>query len=60
MFCHVGGLITIYLGIVVIFMDLANGDFRHIQVGIFIGATGYALVKIAAKIAAILASEQRT
>lgn len=58
LFCHVGGLITMCLGIVVIFMDLTQGDFRHIQVGIFICATGYAFVKISARIAAILASEQ--
>jgi hypothetical protein len=58
LFCHVGGLITVYLGIIVVFMDMIGGDFRHIQVGIFICATGYALVKISAKIAAILFTER--
>lgn len=57
---HIGGLTTIYLGIIVIFLDLMNNDFRHIQVGIFICATGYAFVKIAAKSAAILTSERKS
>lgn len=55
---QVSGMITIILGIVVIGMDVAHGDFRHVQVGIFIGATGYSFVKIAEKIAAILISEK--
>ncbi len=58
LFCHVGGLITMCLGIVVIFMDLINSDFRHVQVGIFICATGYAFVKISAKLSTVLAAEK--
>ncbi|MBI5416043.1 MAG: hypothetical protein HZA29_04435 [Candidatus Omnitrophica bacterium] len=56
--CHIGGVMTLGLGAVVIFMDIINGDFRHIQVGIFICATAYAFVKISSKIAGILAEEQ--
>lgn len=58
LFCHMGGLVTIVLGIVVVFMDIINGDFRHIQVGIFICAVGYAFVKISAKISNILLTEK--
>ena len=58
LFCHIGGVITLGLGGVVIFMDIVNGDFRHIQVGIFICATAYAFVKISSKIAVILAGEK--
>ena len=57
---QIGGLITIYLGIIVIFMDLINSDFRHAQVGIFICVTGYAFFKIAARSAAILLSERKS
>jgi hypothetical protein len=55
---HISGSITIFLGMVVIAMDLINSDFRHIQVGIFICAAGYAFVKIAQKSEAILLSER--
>lgn len=58
LFCHISGLITVFLGIIVVFMDIISGDFRHIQVGIFICATGYALTKISAKLAAILYTER--
>ncbi|GEM_PF-1687164 len=56
---HISGLITIFLGIVVIAMDLLNSDFRHIQVGIFICVVGYAFVKIAEKSETILLSERK-
>ena len=57
-FCHIGGVITVFLGALVILMDLLNGDFRHIQVGIFICVTGYALVKISSRIENILLKEK--
>lgn len=56
---HISGLITIFLGMVVVAMDLMNSDFRHIQVGIFICAAGYAFVKIAQKIEAVLLTERK-
>ena len=58
LFGHISGSITIFLGMVVIAMDLLNSDFRHIQVGIFICAAGYAFVKIAQKSETILLSER--
>lgn len=57
-FCHIGGVITVFLGILVALMDLLNRDFRHIQVGIFICVTGYALVKISSRIEKILLEEK--
>ncbi len=57
-FCHLSGVITVFLGIVVCLMDLLNGDFRHIQVGIFICVTGYAFVKISVRLEEILQSEK--
>lgn len=56
---HISGLITIFLGIIVIVMDILNSDFRHIQVGIFICVVGYAFVKIAEKSEIILLSERK-
>ena len=55
---HISGLITVFLGIIVVAMDLLNSDFRHIQVGIFICVVGYAFVKIAQKSETILLSER--
>ncbi len=56
---HISGLITIFLGIIVIAMDLLNSDFHHVQVGIFICVVGYAFVKIAEKSETILLSERK-
>ena len=56
---HISGLITIFLGIIVVAMDLLNNDFHHIQVGIFICVVGYAFVKIAEKSETILLTERK-
>jgi len=58
LFCNVSGVITVFLGIIVILMDLVNKDFAHIQVGLFILVTGYAFVKISSKLAKILIEEK--
>jgi len=59
LFCHFSGIITVFLGGVIILMDLGNGDFKHIQTGFFILAIGYALVKISSKISSVLFDEER-
>ena len=59
LFCHFSGIITVFLGIVVILIDLNNKDFEHIQIGFFILAVGYAFVKIAAKILSVVCDEER-
>ena len=59
LYSHLCGLITIFLGMVVIVIDLLNSDFRQIQVGIFICVVGYAFVKIAQKSETILLSERK-
>ena len=56
---HISGVITVFLGIIVIAMDLLNNDFHHIQVGIFICVVGYAFVKIAEKSETILLAERK-
>ena len=58
LFCHVGGLAIIFLGISVAGLNLMNGDKKHVQEGIFIFVTGYAFVKISSKVAAILNDEK--
>jgi len=58
LFCYFGGLFSVFVGVVVALIDLLNADWRHIQTGIFIFASGYALFKIGSKISAIVASEQ--
>ena len=57
LYCHVSGVLTVFLGIIVILIDLSNKDFDHIQVGFFVLATGYAFVKISTKISRILRAE---
>ena len=46
LYCHLCGVITVFIGLAVTFMNFLNSDFRHIQVGIFVFVVGYALVKI--------------
>lgn len=58
LFCHISGIITVYLGILVIFLDLFDKDFAHIQIGIFILVTGYAFVKISTKLSIVLSIEK--
>lgn len=57
LFCHFSGLFSVFLGMVVAFFDVMNGDIKHVQVGIYVFITGYALVKISSKISAILIDE---
>ena len=57
LFCHYCGVFSVFIGVVVAFMDLLNGDFGHIQIGIFLFAVGYALTKISSRITQILLSE---
>ena len=57
-FCHFCGLFSTFIGIVVGLMELLNSDFRHMQTGLYIFATGYALYKIGARIAKVVASEK--
>jgi len=59
LFCHFSGIITVFLGIVIILMDLNNKDFGHIQIGFFVLTVGYAFVKISAKITGVICSEER-
>ena len=55
--CHVCGLFSVFLGLVVAFIDLLNNDMRHIQIGIYVFFTGYALVKISSRISKVLFDE---
>lgn len=57
MFCHLVGLFSVFIGMVVTFLDVLNGDFRHVQVGLYTFSTGYAFVKISSKLSAILLDE---
>lgn len=57
LFCHYCGIFSVFIGMVVAFMDILRGDYGHIQVGIFLFVVGYALVKISSRITEILISE---
>lgn len=58
LYCHFGGLITVFIGIVISFIHLIEGQFEHIHVGLFIFITGYALAKISDKISSVLRDER--
>lgn len=58
LYCHIGGLITIFLGMLTIGMDAVSQDWRHIQSGIYIFISGYALVKIASRISTVITNEK--
>lgn len=59
LFCHFSGIITVFLGITIVLMDLADKDYEHIQIGFFILTVGYAFVKISAKISRVICIEER-
>lgn len=58
-FCHGSGIITIFLGIIVILLDISRKDYTHIQIGFFILITGYAFVKISVKLSKIVLEEKK-
>ena len=53
-----GGLLPIFLGVLVAFVGGIQKDALYILVGIFIFVTGYAYVKISQKIAKVIDSEK--
>lgn len=58
LFCHIGGLVIILLGVIVIFMNLIDQDFKNIQAGIFILVSGYSFTKISQRLTQILFDEK--
>ena len=57
LFCHISGLCSVFIGMMVCVLDLLNKDFAHIQVGFYVFISGYAFVKIAKRLAAIVLIE---
>lgn len=58
LFCHICGLFSVFIGLAMAFMDLLNGDTKRIQMDLYIFFTGYALVKIASRLAEIVINER--
>jgi len=59
LFCHFSGIITVFLGIIIILLDLSNKDFGHIQIGFFVLAAGYSFTKISSTISRVMRDEER-
>ena len=59
LFCHYSGLVSIFLGFIIIFMCLLSGDLRNVQTGLYIFAVGYTFTKISSKISNIILSEPK-
>lgn len=57
LFCHLAGLGIIFSGVLIGLLSFWGGDYKHVQIGIFIFITGYAFVKISVKISTILKDE---
>lgn len=55
--CYNGGLLPIFLGILVTFIDVVRSDLPHALTGMFIFVTGYSFVKISKKLKIIVESE---
>jgi hypothetical protein len=59
LYSHFSGIITIFLGLMVILLDLMNKDYKHIQIGFFVLATGYSFVKISSKLSGVIRDEEK-
>ena len=57
-FCKYSGLISTFLGIVILFIDVINKDWVHMQVGLFVFISGYSFMKIGAKVSSVLFDER--
>ena len=58
LFCNFGGMIIVFLGVVIGFMNILSNEIKHIQGAVFIFISGYALIKISAKINRIVQEER--
>ncbi len=58
LFSHFCGMLTIFIGILVIFLELFSRGIAYIQTGLFILASGYTFAKISEKVSNILLSER--
>jgi hypothetical protein len=59
LYCHLCGIVTIFLGILTIGLNLVAQDFRNMQSGIFIFAVGYAFTKISSRLQSIIYEEKK-
>ena len=57
-FCRYAGIISVFLGILVLFVDVLNRDWSHMQTGLFIFVSGYTFLKIGTKISSVLFDER--
>ncbi len=57
-FCRYAGIVSVFLGILVLFVDILNMDWVHMQVGLFIFVSGYTYLKIGTKLSSVLFDER--
>ena len=58
LFCHIAGMISVFMGLVVAFMEILSGEINRSPIGIYVFMTGYGLVKISSTLAKIIYSER--
>ena len=56
-FCHLCGMFSVFIGLSVSLLNFFTQNFGNMQASLYILATGYALVKISAKLSNILTLE---
>ncbi|MFC1510194.1 hypothetical protein ACFL49_00855 [Candidatus Omnitrophota bacterium] len=57
-FCKYSGMIIIFLGLFVIFVDVINNNWVHMQTGFFVFMCGYTFHKAGKKLSSILFDER--
>ena len=57
-FCRYSGLLSLFAGILIIFLDVFNRDWAHAQLGFFIFVSGYANAKIGDKLSSVIFDER--
>jgi len=56
--CYCAGILPIFLGVLIVFIDAVNRDYGHLLVGLLVFIMGYSFVKISVKISRIIAAEK--
>ena len=58
-YASLAGVFNIFIGLLIVFLDVMNEDWTHIQVGIYVFITGYAFVKVSQKIGFVVLDEKK-
>ncbi len=57
-FCRYSGMVSLFAGILIIFLDVFFRNWIHAQLGFYIFVSGYANAKIGQKLSSVLFDER--